>query len=89
MDNRTRANLENILRSAWERQHQSKIPAERLSNSKEIRRPALLDYAIVRMGLPLAVLTLGIGFMTQNLFWYGVVLIYVGLGLFALDVMYE
>jgi hypothetical protein len=84
-----RANLERLLRSAWERQHRPSVPKEKSSTPKKVHRPELLDYIIVRMSVPLTVVALGITLMTVNLFWSGVVTLSAGLVLLALDLAYE
>ena len=53
------------------------------------RRPKALNYAIIRLGVPFAIAALGIGLMMADRFSYGVALLYLGLGLFALDIAYE
>ncbi len=48
--------------------------------------PKPLEYIIIRMGVPLALAALGISLMTTGWFYSGVVLLYMGLLLFAVDV---
>jgi hypothetical protein len=52
-------------------------------------RPKFLDYVIIRLSVPLGFAAIGAGLMLANLWLLGVILLYLGLGLFALDVAYE
>jgi hypothetical protein len=60
----------------------------KLRRKHKKRRHSLLEYAIVRLGGPLAISGLGISIMNQ-MFWIGVILFYVGAALFAVDVAHE
>jgi hypothetical protein len=82
-----RANLERLLRSAWERQHHPVVPKPK--SIKPLRRPRPLDYIIVRMGVPLGLVVSGVSLIAANLFWVGVVVLYIGLLLLAWDLDYE
>lgn len=68
-----------------------KSPSSRFAQSPRPHRPRpeFLEYLIVRTGGPLAIAGFGVGFMTAAYFWTGVLLLYSGLGLFALDIAYE
>jgi hypothetical protein len=52
-------------------------------------RPKILEYAIIRLGVPLAIVAIGVDLMRGEHSYYGVALFYLGLVLFALDVAYE
>lgn len=52
-------------------------------------RPQLLEYAIVRLGAPLGIVTFGIGLMAANHFLSGAIVLYFGLALVAVDAAYE
>jgi hypothetical protein len=67
----------------------SKGKPREVQQTEKTIRPRILEYAIVRTGVPLAIVAAGAGSMTANLFIPGVILLYLGLGLFALDIAYE
>jgi hypothetical protein len=58
-------------------------------NHRLYSRPRLLDYLILRLGVPVALLAFGVGLLTTGYFWAGVVLFYVGLALLAVDLAFE
>jgi hypothetical protein len=67
-------------------------PPKRKNQSRprpKLKRPKLLEYAIVRMGVPLAIATFGAALIMTSLFPFGVIFFYLGLVLFAFDVRYE
>src|SRR5713226_6634460 len=79
------------------KEHANKAPetevvSPRQSNNGQVvttplsKRPRVLDYAIIRMGVPLGIAAIGVGLMTANHFLSGIILLYLGLGLFALDI---
>jgi hypothetical protein len=86
----SRANLERLLQSAWERQQRPTLWVGMSAfPSRAPTRPRLLEYAIIRMGVPLAFAAIGIGLITSNRFLSGTVFLYLGLFLFAIDAAYE
>jgi hypothetical protein len=52
-------------------------------------RPKVLEYAVIRIGVPLGFVGVGATLMTANHFLWGIVLLYMGLGMLAFDVSYE
>jgi hypothetical protein len=52
-------------------------------------RPKLLEYLIVRMGVPLGIVGVGVGLMTAAYFYAGIFLLYLGLLLVAVDIAFE
>lgn len=52
-------------------------------------RPKVVDYTIVRLGGSLGVAGVGAGLMSANHFTIGLMVLYIGLVLFAVDIAYE
>jgi hypothetical protein len=89
-----RLNKDQTLRKRPETQQQ--LPKSISSPIKKSGRPGpkqkrskLLEYAIIRMGVPFAVSTTGVFLVSTSLFPYGVFFFYLGLALFAIDLQYE
>jgi hypothetical protein len=59
------------------------------SKPVERNRPKVLEYAQVRMGVPLGISALGVTIIALDGFAWGVFLLYFGLALLAIDVAYE
>lgn len=62
---------------------------KRKGKSAARSRPKFLEFVVIRLGVPLGLIALGIALMAWNLFYPGIVIMYLGAALFGLDIMYE
>lgn len=62
----------------------------KLDKKPRSHRPWLLEYVVIRVGVPLGIIAIGVGLMTTPMsFWLGMILFYVGLALLAFDIAFE
>lgn len=67
----------------------SKKPVKKGRDQVGSARPQYLQYTILRLGGSLGIVALGSGLMLARLFMTGVVILYAGFAVFALDMAYE
>jgi hypothetical protein len=74
-------------KAAWAKNHSKEAKNSTESNSPQ--RPAWIDYPVVRLGVPLGFVALGITLMLASVFNAGAIVLYVGLLAIPVDFWFE